>query len=72
MKEATKRWITAGTLLASDPDAKVRCPECEREDLVVMDVPIEGSNELDRYMSCPNCRSWNVMLMSKKEPRTPA
>jgi|HubBroStandDraft_6_1064221.scaffolds.fasta_scaffold4881560_2 hypothetical protein len=53
MKETTKRWIAAGTLLATDPDAKVRCPECEREYLVVMDVPIEGSNDSELpFMEC--------------------
>jgi DNA-directed RNA polymerase subunit RPC12/RpoP len=67
--EITKGWIAAGTLLGTDPKAEVRCPACEKENLVVMDVAIEGSNKLDRYMNCPNCRSWNVMLMPKKEPQ---
>lgn len=64
--EITKRWIEAGKILAADPAAKVRCPACDDDFLVVTDIPIEGTAKFERLLSCPRCHSKNVLLMNKK------
>jgi hypothetical protein len=65
--EITKKWIAAGKILATDPTAEVRCPVCEEANLVVMDIPIEGTKRFERIMSCPSCRARNILLINKAE-----
>lgn len=63
----TSKWIAAGILLATDPTALVACPACGEENLVVEDIPIEGSKKLERIMRCPKCGSRNILLLSKTD-----
>lgn len=69
MKEPaiTRKWIEAGKILGTDPEAKVPCPVCNHEFLVVSDVPISGSRKFERVLSCPNCGAKNVLLMNAKD-----
>ena len=63
-----REWVSAGITLAADPAAKVRCPECHKEFLVVQDVATEARpDKFERYLRCPACGKYNVLLMSKKE-----
>jgi predicted RNA-binding Zn-ribbon protein involved in translation (DUF1610 family) len=63
----TMAWITAGKVLGIDPAASVLCPVCGKANLVVQDiVDKKNSNKFERIMSCPNCGSRNILLMSKK------
>jgi hypothetical protein len=63
--EITKKWIAAGKILAANPMARIRCPVCDREDLVVMDVPIEATVKFERIMECPNCSARNILLINR-------
>lgn len=67
LPEITAKWIAAGITLGHDPKAGVRCPVCDRDDLAVMDVAIEGTRKFERYMTCPNCSARNILLMTRKE-----
>lgn len=63
-----REWVSAGIALAADPAAKVGCPECHKEFLVVQDVAAEARpDKFERYLRCPGCGKYNVLLMSKKE-----
>ena len=62
----TKAWIAAGKRLAVDPTAAVSCPVCGKADLIVQDIPIEGSDKFERIMRCPNCEVRNILLMTRK------
>ena len=61
------KWIAAGKVLAIDPTALVPCPVCGEENLIVEDIPIEGSRKFERIMRCPKCGSQNILLMTKKD-----
>jgi DNA-directed RNA polymerase subunit RPC12/RpoP len=66
MKPESKKWIDAAIVLGRDPTAKVRCPVCEREYLTVRDVyPEPDSENFERYLECPNCKSRNIMRMKR-------
>lgn len=66
MKAESKKWLDAAIVLGRDPTAKVRCPVCEREYLTVRDVyPDPASEDFERYLECPNCRSRNIMRMKR-------
>ena len=70
-EEAMKRWREAANILAADPTAKVKCPECNNGYLKVKDEIIKQWNKLDRYMRCDNCGKWNVMTMDIPENYSP-
>ena len=66
MKAESKKWLDAAILLGRDPTAKVRCPVCEHEYLMVRDVYPEPDSDLfERYLECPNCKSRNIMRMKR-------
>lgn len=66
MKAESKKWLDAAIVLGRDPTAKVRCPVCESEYLTVRDVyPDPDSDNFERYLECPNCRSRNIMRMKR-------
>jgi DNA-directed RNA polymerase subunit RPC12/RpoP len=66
MKAESKKWLDAAILLGWDPTAKVRCPVCEHEYLTVRDVcPTPDSDDFERYLECPNCKSRNIMRMKR-------
>ena len=54
-----QRWIDAAIILGNNPDANVLCPECGHANLEVIDAPT--GDRLDRYLSCPSCKRYNVM-----------
>jgi hypothetical protein len=65
MKEETRKWIAAGSVLGKDANAAVRCPVCEAGMLQVKDEPITGRpGTTDRYLICPYCGSWNVLTLT--------
>jgi len=74
MKAESKKWLDAAILLGRDPTAKVRCPVCEHEYLMVRDVYPEPDSDLfERYLECPNCKSRNIMRMKRSSvPSTSA
>jgi hypothetical protein len=59
------RWIEAGKKLAADAHAEVLCPVREDADLIATDVPVPGSQKIERIMECPKCGARNILLMSK-------
>lgn len=66
MNEETQRWINAGTILARNPESKVKCPYCQKKNLKVQDVGSESDPELlERYMRCSACGSWNVLRLRR-------
>jgi transposase-like protein len=68
MNETTLKWIEAAKTLASDPLARVKCPRCEQDYLVVFDVAEKTRGAMiERYLVCPNCKASNVMRMERKE-----
>jgi hypothetical protein len=64
--DVTKARIEAGKRLAIDPTVVVPCPVCGNANLVVQDVPIEGSKKFERIMRCLACGSQNILLMTRK------
>lgn len=61
-----RAWINAGITLRENPKATVVCPNCNKGHLKVTDVPVEGTDKVDRYMICDNCGSYNVITFSEK------
>ena len=64
MSNETQLWIEAGKTLAADPDAKVRCPRCGGDHLLVQDVPA-GPTKIERHLRCPSCGAYNAILMKR-------
>jgi len=65
MSQITSRWIEAGKAIATDPDAKVLCPVCQKTFLEVMDVRNEKKpSELERHMICKECGASNSLLIT--------
>jgi hypothetical protein len=58
--EISRKWIDALLLFEKDPQAKIRCPECESGFLFNKDVPIPQWNKIDRNLVCDNCEKYNV------------
>jgi len=67
MDSKTKKWIELGIVLEKNPNAIVTCPNCGIGNIEVVDQIITGSNKIDRYLICNNCKSWNVITMSNDE-----
>jgi hypothetical protein len=66
MKPESKKWVEAAIILGRDPTAKVRCPVCDQAFLTVRDVfPSPDSSMFERYLECPNCKSRNIMRMTR-------
>ena len=61
----TSKWIAAGKILAVNPTAQALCPVCSEENLIVEDIPVQGSRKFERIMRCSKCGSQNAILMSK-------
>ena len=53
-------WIKAGSLLAIDPKASVKCPECGEADLAVFDNEA-GKDHIELHMHCPKCGAYNAL-----------
>ncbi len=70
MKEESEKWVRAGIVLGKDPNAEVRCPECNSAILEVEDIPLgDDSSKVERYLSCPACKACNVLRMARQERR---
>jgi phage FluMu protein Com len=66
MDGETQRWIEAGKAIAADPNARVKCPRCEDDLLVVQDVSNpRAPDELERIMKCPKCGAMNVLRLRR-------
>jgi hypothetical protein len=59
MNDASRRWTEAEGLLAGDPTARVRCPSCAADFLVVASAEGEGEGEL--HLTCPRCLDHHVV-----------
>jgi phage FluMu protein Com len=55
-----KLWIEAGTILAVDFNAVVKCPDCSEADLKVFDTPAEATH-VERHIRCPKCDAYNTL-----------
>jgi predicted RNA-binding Zn-ribbon protein involved in translation (DUF1610 family) len=53
-------WIEAGKILAVDPKAVVKCPDCGEAELTVFDAP-SGAARIERHMRCPKCGAYNAL-----------
>ena len=66
MKNETIGWINAGAIIADDPTALIRCPECQNDYLNVKDIRTKNDIELlERHMVCPSCKAWNVLRLHR-------
>lgn len=54
-------WIEAGKILAVDPKAVVKCPDCGEADLEIFDTPADATH-IERHMRCPRCGAYNALL----------
>lgn len=62
----TQKWIEAGKIIAQNPNAKVLCPECGKNNLEVQDIRNENnSSELERIMECPVCKARNILRLRR-------
>lgn len=69
MTPKAAKWVEAGRILASDPAAKVKCPNCEASDLVVTDVVSEADPTLvERVLECPSCGERNILRLRQPAP----
>ncbi len=64
MKDETRRWVEAGTVLAKDPKVIVMCPVCQKAPLEVLDQEL-GDKKAERHMRCPLCGAYNCMLLDR-------
>jgi hypothetical protein len=68
----SSKWVEAACVLAKDPDAKVKCPSCERAILEVHDVPYEKEPAVfERYLTCHACGARNVMRINRGKDEGP-
>ena len=66
MATKTQKWILAGKLIAENPSVKVRCPECEKDDLAVQDIKnVNNPLELERIMHCTTCGARNILRLRR-------
>ena len=68
MNNANKGWLEAAKIFATNPHAKITCPECNVGEIVIKDEISKDQKKLDRYLVCNSCGKWNVITMSL--PRT--
>ncbi len=61
MSSETKRWVNAGIVLATRPTATVRCPQCEQDELQVIDAYVDAT--LERHFFCARCGGTNSLLI---------
>lgn len=54
-------WIGAAKVLAINPGAIVKCPECGEGNLVVVDAGA-GAAHVERHLHCPKCGAYNALL----------
>ena len=54
-------WIEAGKILASDPEAVVKCPDCGVTELRVFDTPADTTH-VERHIRCARCGAYNALL----------
>jgi hypothetical protein len=63
MNPTAKKWIEAGTILAQDPSAVVRCPERNDGILRVHDEMAPDGERMERYLICDACGARGILLM---------
>jgi hypothetical protein len=62
---AGEKWIAAGTLLATNPSAIVRCPERDDGILIVHDkLSPDGGRVVERFIVCDRCGAYNTIRMA--------
>ncbi|MEI9428974.1 hypothetical protein [Mesorhizobium sp. Cs1299R1N3] len=54
-------WVDAGKILAGDPKAVVKCPDCGEATLDVHDSKVDATH-FERHMRCPKCGAYNGLL----------
>ncbi len=54
-------WIQAAIMLAEDPQAKVRYPNCRQYYLYVSDEQVDDDH-IDRHLKCPECNAHEVIF----------
>jgi hypothetical protein len=60
MTDAARRWAEAEGLLSADPTARVRCPSCAADFLVV--ATADGDEEAGPlHLTCPRCLDRRVV-----------
>jgi transposase-like protein len=59
MNDAARRWREAAGLLSGDPTARVRCPSCGADFLVVAAADEGGARKL--HLTCPRCLDRHVV-----------
>jgi len=63
MKPTTRKWIEAGTILAKDASAIVRCTERDDGILRVHDEIAKDGKMMERYLLCETCGARNILRM---------
>lgn len=60
MNDAARRWREAAGVIAGDPTARVRCPSCGADFLVVADAGDAGAPG-KLHLTCPRCLDRHVV-----------
>jgi hypothetical protein len=66
MKSKSQKWIEAGKIIADNPNASIKCPECEQDDLVIQDIQNDYETfEIERIIYCKNCGARNILRLNR-------
>jgi hypothetical protein len=66
-----QNWIDIAKALNSEPNATVRCPQCENADLEVFDARVPGYDGVhERHVWCESCGARTAMLKPQGSART--
>ena len=70
--ELRRKWIAAASVLALDPTARVKCPNCEEDFLEVRDVPYDNEPGMfSRYLECSKCHTVEILDRLRRSPVKP-
>ncbi|MDA6072759.1 hypothetical protein NJT12_24350 [Flavobacterium sp. AC] len=60
-----KKWLDAAESFRIDIHSIVKCPNCEKENLTVLDIAF-NTNAInmggERCIECPECRKFEIVL----------
>jgi hypothetical protein len=66
----SQKWLAAGIALGNNPEAQVRCPECDHAYLASQDVEL-SNQKTARIIRCPKCGRYEELLGVERRGPTP-
>lgn len=63
--EERKKWLDAVEKFRIDINAIIKCPHCEKGDLIIKDVAFDDkeiSKGGERFIECPACGNFEIVL----------